>query len=802
MLPVLYSSAVQGAMLSSMKNVLLTLLVLSVSYEQGYTQRRVIAGYVRDKATGEILIGASIQANQSRTGATTNKSGYFSLQLMPGTVLAVSYIGYEKQQISVDTLMSALLTIYLAPRENALREVSVVADQTPIDNLQPGILTIPVAQLRQVPMPMGETDIVKALALTPGVTVGNEATAGLLVRGGSPDQNLIRLDEATLYNQTHLFGFASSFNSDAVKNVTLYKGGFPARFGGRLSSVLDVTTRDGNQYKSKREVSVGLLSSRFLVEGPVKQTWRRPVTYMLSARSSYITLFLLPTIIRYNQGKAESYVNYWLYDINAKMTIALNSSRKLSVSVFRGQDNYYGWEGNRQERSRFGLDWGNTTGTVHYDQTIRKKLFWSSSLSYSRYRYQTGYTNYSVDAGEQTFRSQNGIRSSVRDWTLRSGLEWFESPHYKLRTGFETIIHRYQPSSVRTNVASGQTPLTNPAIDALEQALYVENEWKPSESLSLNAGLRTVLFAAAEKNYPSIEPRISGRYQLPSEIILSTSYSQMRQFIHLLSSNVIGFPNDVWVPATANIPPQMSRQISVGLSRILANGQLRLSIEGYQKWMQHLIDVPTGTDLLAEFNESWQENIEQNGVGNARGVEFFLHRPTGRLNGWVSYTISQNKRRFVTINEGKWFRANFDRRHVAAVALNYEVSQRASLSAVWQYQSGQPATVPSALFYDPESAYYPNYIYNNRNNYQTPAFHRLDISAGFKKIKSDKYARIWTVGITNVYNRKNPLFINLDQRGIYYPENQRVSQQIGYRTRLSQQSFLPILPYVSFAKSF
>ncbi|WP_236648681.1 TonB-dependent siderophore receptor [Spirosoma sp. 209] len=772
------------------------------SFQVGYAQKRTFMGYVKDRATGEILIGAVIQAGRYGASTITNKSGYFSLQSASEMVLTVSYVGYQKQQILVDTLKNTLITVKLIEQDNTLEEVAVVASQVPVNNPQPGILTIPVAQLKQVPMPLGETDVVKALALTPGVTVGNEATAGLLVRGGSPDQNLIRLDEATLYNQTHLFGFASSFNSDAVKNVTLYKGAFPARFGGRLSSVLDVTTRDGNQYRSKREINIGLLSSRFLIEGPLNRTWQRPVTYMLSARSSYITLFLLPSIIRYNQGKAEAYLNYWLYDLNGKLTVTLDSSRKLSVSLFRGQDNYYGWNGNQQERSKFGLNWGNTTGTMRYDQTIRQNLFWSSALSYSHYRYQTGYQNFTVEDGVQQFTSENGISSSVRDWTLRSGFEWFASPRFELRTGVESIIHRYQPSSVRRNVVTDQSPASNPPIQALEQAVYLENEWKPVRPLALNAGVRTVLFVVDGKTYLSLEPRFSGTLQLPGSIVLNTSYSQMRQFIHLIASNVIGFPNDVWVPATSAVPPQSARQVSLGLSRSLANGQWRLSIEGYQKWLRNLIDVPTGTDLLAEFNQLWQENIERNGIGYVRGLEFFLHKPTGRLNGWLSYTLSENKRRFATINEGAWFRANFDRRHVLAAAVNYVANQRLSLSAVWQYQSGQPATVPVSLFYDPESAYYPNYVYRNRNNYQAPAFHRLDVSASFKKIKADQHSRVWTIGLMNVYNRQNPLFINLERRGIYVPEGPRVSRLIGYQTRLSQQSFLPVLPYVSFARSF
>ncbi len=489
-----------------MNYALLTICLLLAFNQSLLAQNQTVAGYVKDQLTGEPLIGCTVRAEQAKAATVTNTAGYFSIRLLLATVINVSYLGYASRRFLVDSLPSRPVTIALVPQPSEIQGVSVVATQIPAENNLPGVVSIPVAQLKQIPMALGETDIVKALALTPGVTVGNEATAGLLVRGGSPDQNLIRLDEATLYNQTHLFGFASAFNSDAIKHVTLYKGVFPARFGGRLSSVLDITTREGNQYKTAREINVGLLSSRFLVDGPVNRRWRRPATYMVSARSSYITLFLLPTIISYNRGNAEGYFNYWLYDINAKMTVALDSSKRLSVSLFRGRDDWYGWDGNRQERSKFGLNWGNTTGTLRYTQAIRKSLFWSALLAYSQYQYQTGYSNYTVEDQNQTLSSRYGIQSSVRDWSVRMGLEWFVSPQYEFRAGAETILHRYQPSSVRTTFDLNKADGSNPPINAVEQAFYTENDWKPTSSMALSLGVRTVFFAVLGKTYPSVEP--------------------------------------------------------------------------------------------------------------------------------------------------------------------------------------------------------------------------------------------------------------------------------------------------------
>ncbi|MBO0948624.1 TonB-dependent receptor [Fibrella forsythiae] len=776
------------------------LLLASPGFSQ---QTLTVGGFVADSSTGERLVGAVVRPEQAGRGTTTNAQGYFTLIVRPNQQLNVSFIGYESARFNVDSLRNGT-TILLRPVAQNLAQVTVTESRWRDQAI--GITTIPIRQLRQVPMLFGESDLMKALAFTPGVTVGNEGTSGLLVRGGSPDQNLILLDDVPLYNQSHLFGLVSTFNPDAVKNVTLYKGAFPARFGGRLSSVVDVTMRDGNTQDHKREVSVGLISSRFLFEGPLsKKTALRP-TYMVSARSSYLTLFLLPVIIAYNQGKADNYANYWLYDINAKLTLPLSATRRLSVSLFRGHDYFYGWDGGNTERSKFQLDWGNTTATVRYHQAMQGNLFLTGMVGYSNYQYQSGYTNYAIENRQQNLVNEFVIGSSVRDWIARGGLDWHIRADLELNTGFETTIHRYVPSALRTTFTVGERirQVTNSPIDAFEQAIYVDTKWQPSRKLTLQPGLRLVGYRVGSSIYPSAEPRLALNWNTTDKLALKAGYSTMRQFVHLLSSNAVGLPNDIWVPATITVPPQRASQLTVGLATSLGKAETwQLSVEGYYKWLNNLIDLSTGANLLGTFDATWEQAIERNGRGLVRGLEVMLHKPGGRLNGWLAYTYARSDRQFATINDGRWFRANFDRRHVGNVVLNYQLKPRVAASVAWQYQSGQPATVPVALVRDPANAFYPNYVYGDRNNFQSSAFHRLDLSVAFTKQTRKQRTRTWTWGVINAYNRQNPLFLTVSSSGIYPPftpdDDLFFQKPIGYRSALTQQSLFPVLPYLAYS---
>ena len=523
------------------------------------------------------------------------------------------------------------------------------------------------------------------------MSVGNEGTSGLLVRGGSPDQNMILLDDAPLYNQSHLFGFVSTFNADAIKKVDLYKGAFPARFGGRLSSVIDVTMKDGNNNRIRKELSVGLLSSRFMIEGPLTRRENNKTTFMLSARSSYFSLFLLPTIISYNNGSADGYFNYWLYDINAKITHQISKSQTLSLSVFRGHDYWYGWDGGQLERSKFKLDWGNTTATVKYNHILSPKLFMNVLGAYTKYQYRTGFENYLVNNKNNELENYFRVSSSVNDLILKTRFEYYPHNNWQVYFGTEAVLHRYQPSFTETNFSVNEALLAqaNAPTNANEQNIYVENDLRFFEKLRLNVGARAVRFGVQGQVYHSFEPRLSLNLILPRQFAFKASYNQMNQFIHLLSSNTIGFPNDLWVPATRTVSPQFAEQISVGISKDIGQ-QWQLSAEAYRKTFKNLIDFKTGTDFLTEFDKSWENKIETNGIGQATGLVVFINKTKGRLNGWLSYTYALNQRRFDNINSGQWFRANFDRRHTAVFNLSYILNKPPALT-VYQYPSNVTA---------------------------------------------------------------------------------------------------------------
>ena len=738
-------------------------------------QQRFITGYVADAQTGERLVGATVQGSMQQYGVITNQYGYFSLSVKKGDRLTLSFIGYQSATFLTDTLQADKLLL-LKPTTQGLDEVQVIGSSFP--NRLIGVTAIPIQQLRQIPMPMGEADVMKALAFTPGVTVGNEGTAGLLVRGGSPDQNLILLDDVPVYNQAHLFGFATAFNPDAIKGVNLYKGAFPARFGGRTSSVVDITMRDGNQYSHKKELHIGLLSSRLLLEGPLGKSrpTERP-SYMVSARSSYFSLFLLPTRILYNKGLSESYFNYWFYDGQAKVTIPLSPARRLIVSLFRGHDYWLSWDAsNKTEQSKFQMDWGNMTGTVRYSQSLRNNLFLTGLVGYTHYRYQTGYTNYTDGTGKSALTDQFLMGASVRDWMGKVSFDWHIRSTYQLRVGVDGILHRYVPSRIQTTFVLGEEvqQTINKPIDAAELAIYAEQEWRPTQNLTVQAGGRLVSYYVAQKNYFSGEPRFGLNWQLSHRLTLKGGYSTMRQFIHMLNANATGFPNDSWVPATAAVKPQLSNQLTVGLGIELVKCKLQLSVDAYYKKMRNLIDLASGISPLITFDQSWEKSIEKEGIGRGYGLECMLYKPGGRINGWIAYTYARSERRFSTINNGQWFRANYDRRHVANIVFNYKFAARRSASLAWQYQSGQPYTIPIALIRDPENSHLPYYAYGDRQRVRT-----------------------WTLGVVNVYNRRNPLFTFLRQQGIFDNTNTDF-RTIGYRSSLTLQAFFPVLPYLSY----
>ncbi|MBD0256017.1 MAG: TonB-dependent receptor [Cytophagales bacterium] len=761
---------------------------------------QTVSGYVTDSTSGEALVGAALHETGSQRGTVSNKYGFYSLSL-PGTggQLTVSYLGYRTATFRLQAGRDTVLHVKLAGAAQALPEVTVT-DKLGQQEAPLGLLNLPVERLKSVPVLFGEPDLIKALALTPGVSIGLEGTSGLLVRGGTQDQNLILLDEATVYNVSHLFGLVSAINPDAIKNVDLYKAGFPARYGGRLSSVLDITMKEGNNQARKGQWSIGLVSSRFLREGPLTKKLRNRTSYLFSARAFYLGLFTLPSYIAYKAGGGP-FVTYWMYDANLKINHKFRDGGQLFLSFYRGNDFYRAGEGDDKQRSEFGLAWGNTTATARYVRPLSSKLFFRSVLTRSGYQYGIDIAGFTRQDDKMVRDNSFYSRPGIRDWTVKTGLDYFPAPNHQVRVGLEGTNHRYQPANIRTSypVEPDQLARINAPIRANEGAVFAEDEVRVTSWLRTNLGVRGTLFNVEGKSYAFVEPRVTANVRLPRSFALKGAYSQMRQPIHLLVNSGLGLPNDIWVPATRQVPPQYSRQFSFGVTKTLPNQYLELSLEAYHKEMRGLIDYKDGVNYLTNFNETWQETVEKDGTGRAYGLEVFVNKTKGRLNGWLAYTLAWNNRRFSTINGGNPYPAAFDRRHNVALTGTFEITPRVHVAANWVYQSGAPVTVPVAVREDFETGF-PVFIYRERNNYRMPAYHRFDVTFNFTHTTRRERIATWSVGVYNLYNRANPFY--MDVRRLVIPENPGVprSRYLGVNNTLRVGSFLPILPFISYTK--
>lgn len=782
----------------------LFLIVFLLNSTFCFSQNVILNGHVTDAETGEAVIGASVRNDGKSSGTVSNTYGYFILTSPSGSSrLDVSCVGYESLTLDLHTTTDTTLNIRLSPASFKLDEVLVKAKST-LSQSSVGYLSIPVNRLKAVPILFGEADIVKALALTPGVTTGNEGTTGLLVRGGTPDQNLILLDDAPVYNTAHLFGLVSIFNTDAVKNVEMYKGGFPARYGGRLSSIFDISMKEGNKMERKTERTIGLVSSRMLWEGPLsmKEKHYGKSSYLIAARTSYLTLFLLPKYLLYKAGKSANYFNYWLYDLNAKINYQLNPKSQVFLSLYHGNDFYSAGERSDDNRGRMGLTWGNTTATTRYNYVIRPKLFLKSILSFSRYHYGISTKSFEKDGRKWDETSFIKSASIVNDLTNKTSIEWFPGSGHTLRAGVQASLYRYRPMSVKTSIALPADSLSkmNASVSTNEAAAFLEYELAVGKWLKTNVGGRVVNMHVNTKNYQNFEPRATVNFILPGDFALKGAYSRMNQYIHLLTSNSVGLPNDVWVPATEHIKPSSSEQYTAGISKTVGS-QIEVSIDAYTKSLSNLIDYSANSSFLMSFNRSWQSLIEQNGVGRIRGIEVFINKTKGDFTGWVGYSLSRNERRFDKINGGTWYPSNFDRRHVISLVGSYTGPiTNTTFSAAWVYQSGAPVTVPIAVYKEFDEGQinpsYPEFIYGDRNSVRLPAYHRLDFSASFDLKRRGRM----TLGVYNLYNRLNPYYLTVNLQ----PSNRPAPSQpfTGFVGSVNKVGVLPFLPYFSHTVTF
>ena len=770
-----------------------------------------LSGYVEDAASGEKLIGAVLYEPTLQKGATTNHYGFFSLTLPAGPLkVVVFHIGYQSDTLATRLDQDVQLTIALQPTPLEMGTVQVEAERLdPIqEQSQMSVVQVPIRQIKNAPVLMGEVDVLKTLQLLPGVQSGAEGMSGLYVRGGSPDQNLLLLDGAPVYNASHLFGFFSVFNANAIKNVQLTKAGFPARYGGRLSSVLEVDMKDGNMKTFEGEGSVGLIASQLTWQGPLRKD---RTSFIVSARRTYIDLLIRPFLRSNNKG------GYHFYDLNAKLNHIFSPYSRVFLNVYGGDDRFWsdiedrdiGDNYREEDALAANFGWGNITSTLRWNYLFSNQLFGNLTAIYSRYQLSTAVDHRStttLNRERETDTLRLRYRSGIRDWGLKLDFDYIPNPTHYIRFGGSSTLHTYSPGAtqIKVNPADGapeDTTLVAQITDALEYSLYGEDDVHLTDRLKANVGLHSSGFLVNDEFYTSVQPRVSTRYLLPSDWAVKASYALMRQYIHLLSNSTVGLPTDLWLPATERVRPQWSRQFGVGLARQLKD-QYEFSLEGYYKTMTNLIEYREGASFLLGFDESedWQDKVEI-GQGWSYGAELFVQKKRGRTTGWIGYTLSWTKRRFDRLNQGHTFPYRYDRRHDLALVLTHQLTRSANFSLTWVYGTGNAATLPVARYYGyrehsvggreiwlPHVPSYETQIYGDRNSYRMSAFHHLDLGFNF----GDKHG--FGLGVYNAYNRKNPYFIYFDDD--YDPNTTDIKR------RAKQVSLFPLLPWLNYRFKF
>ncbi|MBR0499398.1 MAG: TonB-dependent receptor plug domain-containing protein [Bacteroidales bacterium] len=785
----------------------LTAAILFLAPAVASAQRVTVSGYMTDASSGESLISAALLEQLSGKGTVTNNYGFYTLTLNKGEVsLEYSYTGFEPFRTGFSLERDTVINIALKPAPEMLSGASVTASrsETGVRGTQMSTVEIPVRQILRVPALAGEVDVIKAIQLLPGVQSGTEGSAGLYVRGGGPDENLLLLDGVPIYNVNHMMGFFSVFNADAIKNVTLYKGSFPARFGSRLSSIVDVRMKDGNDQEFHGSASVGLLSAKFNLEGPIV---KGRTTFNVSARRTYYDILAQPVFMYINRDSQDRGMGgYYFYDINAKLTHRFSNRDKLYVSYYMGDDQVYARVKMNAEREKdnmkLGWYWGNIVGSVRWNHLFGSRLFVNTTLNYTQYRHK-------LDADVKHYELQNdpasafslGYNSLINDISASSDFEFNPSPRHDVRFGATFIRHTFKPSvnTVHYEDRTGgmemvqDTTFGDRNLYTAEGAAYVEDNWTAFEWLKINGGLRISLYSTGKSNYFSLEPRLGLRLLFSEHFSMKASYSEMSQSVHMLSNSNISMPTDLWVPSTDRIRPMRARQAAAGLFYEL--GPVDFSLEGYWKGMDNLLEYRDGATFLGS-SSGWEDKVAS-GRGWAYGIEFLVQKKSGRFTGWVGYTWSRTMRLFDregnVINFGRPFPAKYDRRHDLSIVASYEFSKKFDLSATFVYGTGlcgslalQTISVPPGYNFDAGSFTnpYPVDYLESRNNYRLPSYQRLDIGFNFhREFRSGRHRTI-NLSVYNVYNRNNPFLV----------------YRVG--SSLKQLSIFPIMPSLSYTFYF
>jgi hypothetical protein len=724
--------------------------------------RHTISGTVRDRSSGEVLIGASIVlTEQPRSAILSNAYGFYSISAVTGNyTLVVSFAGYASDTLVIPLRRDTVVPVELIVGSEQLQEVTITAlKNNNVTKPLMGVQKLSVTEIKDLPVLFGEKDILKTIQLLPGVQSAGDGSSGFYVRGGSIDQNLILLDEATVYNPSHLLGFFSTFNSDAIKDVTLYKGAIPAEFGGRLASVLDVKMNDGNFRDYQASGGIGLISSRLNVEGPIGNDDKG--SFMVSARRTYADLFL-----KLSKDTNTKNSSLYFYDINAKANYTLGDKDHIYLSGYFGKDNL--GLGNT-----FGMDYGNTTATFRWNHILSSRLFSNTSLIYSKYNYDI-----KINSGNNDI----GITSFISDYHVKEDMQYYAGASGKINFGIDIISHTTSPGVISATGSSSFNALSVEDRHALESAAYVSHDLSLSEKVNINYGLRAGLFSVLGpgnfytydssgnaidtarygsgklvKNYFNLEPRFSMSYKLNGSSSVKLAYTRTIQNLHLLSNSTSSNPTDVWIPSSNNVKPEIADQVSVGYYRNLHDNQYEFSSELYYRNMQNQIDYKNGAQLIA--NE-YVESQLISGKGRAYGLELFFKKKYGKFNGWVSYTLSRTERKFDGVNNDSWYPANQDRTHNISVVGIYKLSKKWTFSADFVYYTGNAVTWPSGKYQvNGQTAF----LYTQRNGYRMPAYNRLDVGVTLQGKKTKKFDSNWNFSVYNVYGRENPYSISFQK---------------------------------------
>jgi hypothetical protein len=783
------------------KKILLLALTLSISTVVSAQKRYTISGYVRDSLSRETLIGATIQSAATGKGISSNQYGFYSISLPEGrNSLLVSFVGYLQAQIDIDLKSDQTIDFSLLSRSSLGQEIIISSRKRDanVSNAQMGQIDLSMNKMRSLPVIFGEMDPLKTLQLFPGVTNAGEGNSGLYVRGGGPDQNLILLDDAIVYNTGHLFGFFSIFNGDAIKNTTLIKGGMPAQYGGRLSSVLDISMKDGNMKQFQAEGGIGTISSRLSLQGPVVKD---KASFMVSGRRTYIDALIKPFVKKGSQFDGSG---YYFYDLNAKFNYKFSSKDRLYISGYFGRD-VFDFINNEREFNT-SIPWGNSTVTARWNHVFSKKLFVNTTVVYNDY-------DFALNALQNNFNFS--LKSGIRDLNLKSDFDHYLSPEHKLKYGFQYTFHRLSPSVISGVQDSIVFEPNNAQMKyARESALYLQDDWEVNDKIKLSYGLRWSGFqqVGPYKNYTSdangtrtdstvykrgdnvkfysgFEPRATLRYSLNERSSIKASASRNRQYLHLVSNSGTTLPTDVWVPSTLRVKPQLSWQYALGYFRNFNDNSWETSVEVYYKSMQNQIEYREG------FTPSIKDPEEEFvfGRGWSYGAEFFINKVKGKLTGWLGYTLAWSNRKFPDLNNGNTYPAKFDRRHDLSLVATYELNPKWKLSSVFVYATGNATSLPEK-FYLVEGVL--TQQFSRINQYRLAPYHRLDFSAIYtptpKKIR--KWQSSWAFSIYNVYSRQNPYFLYYAQEGSAFAGTLQVQAK--------QVSLFPVIPSVTYNFKF